>query len=134
MKNTKSGFTAPEVMFALIVVAIFITGGFQLYTSISNANRITSMQSQAANITYEHLRQIANAVAIDDCPKPSAPVVIKSVAPFDGEEQRLPGLTITSSMTAPYGCDDRVLRIEVKTEYKIGNSPQTERQALYVQK
>lgn len=132
--NHLRGFTTPEVLFALIVVTIFVIGGFQLSTSVHHANLITNEQSQAANIAYEHLRQIANAITMNECPENEDDVEQQEVPPFASDHQRLPGLRIYSTVTAPYSCMARVLQIEVRVDYTIGKTNQTEKQVLYVQK
>lgn len=134
MKLTKTAFTTPEVLFALVVVTIFVTGGFQLYSIVHSSNMIITEQNHASSIAYEHLRQIANAITIEECPINHNDVITKNVIPFEDDYKRLPGLKIRSTLSAPYTCPARIMKIEVVVDYKIGNTEQTEKQALYVQK
>lgn len=128
-RQSKRAFTAVEVMIALVIASVFLIAGFQLYGIVAQGHLYSRMRSEASSIAYAHLRDRTNRVTMADC---STSVKVIDEKPFDGEN--MTDLKITSRISAPYRCSEKVLKVEVIVEYTVNGSKQTERQALYVDK
>lgn len=127
--RVKTGLTTVEVLFSLMALATFLFAGFQLYGVVLNGTLAARSQSKATNIAYNHLRHIGNAFNMANCSE----AAITNTEPAFNDEN-LPGLKITSMITAPYGCVAKLIRVEVKVDYNIDGSSRQEVQAIYVQK
>lgn len=125
----KKGFTAVEVMSTLIIAALFLFTGYHLFGAIYNHQLASRMRAEASNIAYAHLRQKSNTLSVSVC----ASGAVQTVE-TPGENDDLPGIQILSIVSAPYGCSEKLRRIEIQVSYKIGSTTQTERQAIYVDK
>lgn len=127
--RVKSGLTTVEVLFSLIAVTLFIIAGFQLYSVVLSGTLEARSRSKATNIAYNHLRHIGNIFSMADCPDGE---LIAAQTPF--AEESLPGLKITSAITAPYTCTAKLIRIDVTVDYNVNGSDRREKQTIYVQK
>lgn len=127
--RVKSGLTTVEVLFSLVALTIFLMASFQLYGVVMESTLAARSQSKAANIAYNHLRHVGNAFIMSNCPKGE---IVKEEIAFKDEE--LPGLRITSKITAPYGCESKLIRINLSVDYTVNGSHRNETQVLYVQK
>ena len=127
--SAKSGMTAVEVMVSLVIVSIFLFAGFQLYEIISANNLAAQSAAKASNITYGHLRTVSDSLDMSSC---SESTITKTLTPT--ADEKLDGLAITATISAPYGCVNRLMRIEVKTSYLLKGAHREEVQAVYVQK
>lgn len=130
--NNKAGFTAVEVMIALIIAGVFLITGHQLFMSVSGSQLFSRVRAEASNIAYAHLRHKANTVDFGECPATSHATIIKRETPFENE--KLPGLEIFSHISAPYGCSERLLKIEVEVRYMVNGVYNIERQAIFADK
>lgn len=125
----KSGFTAVEMLVAILVGSLILIGAYQLFSVVYQSHAAMRLRSQASNIAYAHLRQISNSLSMSDCKNYT---VRKTHTPASNED--LPNLKINSILSAPYGCSVNILRIEVVVEYTNNGQPQSEKQAIYVNK
>ncbi|MDO4870660.1 MAG: prepilin-type N-terminal cleavage/methylation domain-containing protein [Candidatus Saccharibacteria bacterium] len=126
----KQGFSAVEVMATLIIAAILLFAGYQLFGVVYDQQLNGRIRYQASNIAYAYLRKKANNLSIEGC-NPSKPIKTNEVPDSD---TKLPNIEIKSIVSAPYGCNERIRRIEIQVFYKIGSSKQVETQVLYVDK
>lgn len=127
--KTKDGLTTVEVLFSLVAVTIFLMAGFQLYSVVLVGTLVARSQSKATNIAYNHLRHIGNTFNMADCTDSE---VTRIETPF--AEEKLPDLKITSTISAPYSCTAKLIRIDVRVDYNVNGSSRHETQTLYVQK
>ena len=127
--KVKGGLSTVEVLFSLVALTIFLMAGFQLYSAVLSGTLSARSQSKAANIAYNHLRHIGNAFDMGNCPDGE---LTQTETAFPDEA--LPGLKITSTVTAPYSCVAKLIRIDVKVDYAINGSARQEVQTIYVQK
>lgn len=125
----KGGLTTVEVLFSLLAVSVFLMAGFQLYSTVLVGTLDARSRSKAANIAYNHLRHIGNTFNMADCPDSQ---LTKTETPF--ADENLPSMSITSTITAPYSCTAKLIRIDVAVNYQINGSDRQEIQTIYVQK
>lgn len=121
------GFSAVEVMIALIVASLFLFTGYQLFSIIYDAQLYARARSEASNIAYSHLR--SRSVDPMLC---NGPELVKNHIPHEG--QKLPNLRIQSRMSCPYGQNVMLVKIEVTVDYMVNGVAQKEQQAIYVDK
>ncbi len=127
--DPKRGFTAVEVMIALIIASIFLFAGYQLFYIVYQSQLFARTRAEAANIAYAHLRERANEQYF--CGKTNPPSR-KEHTPHSNEN--LPNLKIVSVVTCPYGNAEKLIKVEVTVEYTINGSSQKEVQTIYVDK
>lgn len=125
----KPGFTAVEMLIAIIVGSLILMGAYQLFSVVYQSHAAMRLRSQASNIAYAHLRQISNSLSMSDCRNTT---INKTHSPASNED--LPNIKINSALSAPYGCNVNVLKIEVTVDYTFNGQPQSEKQAIYVNK
>lgn len=136
MSMTKSGFTAVEVMISLGIASLFLISGYQLFAILSKSHLHTRSRSIAANIAQVHLRKRGNSFSMNDLaaiPHCSPHSLITRVETPD-PDQNLNGLMIISRVSAPYGCSEKLIKVEIEVQYLVNGIKQIETQALYVDK
>ncbi len=125
----KSGVTTVEVLISLLIMSIFLFSGYQLYSVVLSGSLLSRSRSKAANIAYSHLRYVGDSINMANC---STDVITANRTPMSDEN--LPGLTIKSTVSAPYSCAARLMRVEIEVSYNVGTTKHKEVQAVYVQK
>lgn len=126
----KTGFSAVEVMATLIIAAIFLFAGYQLFATVYDQQLASRLRSEASHIAYAHLREKSANLSVNVC---SASGPVEADEALDGNDT-LPGIAIKSIVSAPYGCAEKLRRIEIQVKYLIGSSEQIEKQVIYVDK
>lgn len=129
MNQSKSGFTTVEVLITLLVGGILMSSGYEMFSNVMRLSSITRAQSKASNIAYSHLKRVANEYNATSC---TTEAIIKEEIPEDDE--KLPELKITSTISAPYGCSSNIHKVGIEVDYKLQNQSFKETQAIYVQK
>lgn len=124
-KKTQLGFSAVEVMIALIIASVFLFSGYQLFTTVHQAQLYARTRAEAANVAYAYLRKASNTEF--KCSGVSDRL-------YNPTEYSLSNLTVITKTSCPYGPTEKVLKIEAIVEYTINGSKQTERQSIYVDK
>lgn len=122
------GFSAVEVMIALIIAGLFLFAGYQLFAIVHQSQLYARSRSEAANIAYAYLRKASNADFV--CPQPGHTLDTA----YWPSEYNLKNLSVITKRSCPYGNLDKILKIEVEVQYDINGSHQFERQAIYVDK
>lgn len=114
IRNT-SGFTAIELLVAIIVAVMLLGGGYQLYSVALTSSGTAYRRATASNAAYELLRSTTNQM--------TSPCVVKTVA----NNLALPttyGLTgarYTTSVTCPYGTTSNLNQFTTVVTY---NNPE----------
>lgn len=123
--NSKSGFTAVELLITLFVAAAFLIAGYQLYNVIIQDGGETRAESKAGNVAYEYLRRYSDN-ATNPCTA-QTPLTAQSI-----DVEGLSDVTVTVTISCPYTATTSVSKIEAIVNY---NNPQKDvRYATYVDK
>lgn len=128
MKHTsnESGFTAVELLVTLFVAAIFLTLGYQIYTSTVKDSGETRALAKANNIAYNYLQQYKAKVS-PTCAS-QTPLINQPI-----EVEGLTKVTVSVAISCPYSpSTTSVSKVLVTVKY---NTPQKEvHNATYVKK
>lgn len=88
------GFSAVELLISIVVAAVLLGGGFQLYNTAIKSSGSARMRYKANNVAYEFLRQYENNT--------KTPCVSSSATPPIGAQMdQLPGGTVAIAITCP---------------------------------
>lgn len=126
-KNSQQGFTAVELIIALVVGVLLLGSAYQLYTTVVTDAGDAQRQSQASNAAYALLRQYQN-----DTDFVSDPCSANSTTPTVPISPNLPGATATVATTCPFANTDLNL-ITVTVKYKNANSNGEVSRAIIIQ-
>lgn len=121
----EAGFSAVELLITLFVLAAFLVAGVQLYNVVINDGAASRAEARASNIAYGYLRQYSTTAK-----NPCAPSTI-----LNGESVEVQGLvnvSVTVSVTCPYGTSSDISKVEAKVTYN--NPSETVVQATFVNK
>ncbi len=121
----KKGFSAVEVMISLIVAVLMITAAYGLHIHNTRSTAASEKKIIAANIAETHLKKRAIEVDKTIC---SIADNKKEETPLAGE--KLAGLKIVTDAK----CEDLLIRVSSKVEYKVLGGKYEELQVLYVEK
>lgn len=115
-RNAEQGFTAVELIIALIVGVLLLGSAYQLYTTVVTDAGDAQRQAQASNAAYALLREYQNNTSHvgDPCSTASSTPAVPAGA-------NLPGATATVATTCPFANADLNL-ITVTVRYKNANS------------
>lgn len=58
-----SGFTAVELLITLLIAAMFLFAGYQLYTQVTRDGNDANLVAKASNVSYEIMRDRAISVS-----------------------------------------------------------------------
>lgn len=125
-RNLEQGFTAVELIIALIVGVLLLGSAYQLYTTIVTDAGDAQRKSQAGNIAYALLRQYQ-----DDAGFVGDPCSSNSAIPTVPTSANLPGATATVVTTCPVANADLNL-ITVTVEYNNANSKERVSRAIII--
>ena len=114
--QTLTGFSAVEVMIALIIASLFLF--------------YARLRSEASNVAYAELRKATSTTFA--CPV--GPRRTLDRVSYPTNTPNLIGLKATTRVSCPYGTTQKILKVEVEIEYRINGNVQKEIQALYVDK
>lgn len=121
--HTQNGFTAAELLITLIIAAVFVIGGYQLYTIVINDGAEAQYQAIASNEAYNQLRQWSEAPSRGPCSASGQQSFTKDV-------NGLPSpVRFDISSDCPYG-GNGVARITAKVQYSY-NGTQEVSHAIY---
>lgn len=115
-RSPEQGFTAVELIIALVVGVLLLGSAYQLYTTVVTDAGDAQRQSQASNAAYALLRQYQN-----DASYVGDPCSAASSTPAVPTDANLPGATATVATTCPFANADLNL-ITVTVRYKNANS------------
>lgn len=95
--STEQGFTAVELLVALVVGVLLLGSAYQLYTTITANAGDSSRRAQASNVAYALLRQYQNSTSYvtNPCTTSTATPTVPSYA-------NLPNATATLTVSCPY--------------------------------
>lgn len=118
-REKEQGFTAVELIVALIVGVLLLGSAYQLYTTVTINAGDASRRSQASNAAYALLRQYQSSTTLvtDPCTPHTYVPAVPSYA-------NLPGATASIVVTCPY-TDVTDLSLMTVT-ITINNANQTE--------
>ena len=124
-RNAEQGFTAVELIIALIVGVLLLGSAYQLYTTIVSDAGDAQRKSQASNIAYALLREYGDKPEFvgDPCSGNSATPTVTAA--------NLPGATATVVTTCPVANADLNL-ITVTVEYNNANSKEQVSRAIII--
>lgn len=125
-KNSQQGFTAVELVVALVVGVLLLGSAYQLYATIVNDAGDTGRRAQASNAAYTLLRQYQDNTAFA-----GDPCVSNSATPTLPTSANLPGATATVVTTCPTPNTDLNL-ITVTVEYNNANTKEKVTRAILV--
>lgn len=122
----EAGFTAVELLITLIIAALFVISGFQIYTVIMKDGNEARLEAQANNIAYEYL---AGAQA-------SAPTTCSasSTTPTPPTNSGLAQIEVAVNRTCPYTTSSSVSAVEVIVKYGVSTPKSEVRSVIYVRK
>lgn len=119
--SSQTGFTVVELLVTLVVVAIFLFAGYQLYAVVIRSGADVTQLNRSANIGYSQLRRHA-ASASNPC-TPSTP--------FNGTEGEF---QITVTVSCPFGSSSSTSKVTSTVTYGPASAQTTTTQAEYVYK
>lgn len=113
----EAGFSAVELLITLFIAAVFVAGGYQLYSVVIQNGGEARARAKASNIAYENLRKYS--------PQATSPcsVVTPSPAPSMPANSGLSNTILSVTFSCPYGTSSAVTKVSVSLRY---NTPQQE--------
>lgn len=127
-KQFSEGFSAVELMIALIVAAVFLFGGFNFYNTIANFSVEARSRANADRIAYDYLRRYESNVS-PSC-TPSTPLNQVSLA-SDANAEGISEPTITVQITCPISAVTSLSKIIATVQYKDGANTLSVMQEVY---
>lgn len=91
----REGFTAVELLIAIIIGVTMISAAYQLYSVGLSASGDAQRRTKASNVAYDILRQQQAAVATGPC-------AVTTVAPAIPSDSDLSNATASVATTCPY--------------------------------
>lgn len=122
--DTQSGFTAAELLITLIIAAVFVLAGYQLYSIVINDGAEAQYQAVASNEAYNQLRQLSETPSREPCGASTQQSFTKSIPGLPGTPR------IDISTNCPYGAGG-VARITTKVTYAYNGSDQEVSHAIF---
>lgn len=119
-KNSRpvsQGFSAVELLVALVVAAVFLFGGFNFYNTIANFSVESRGRSNADRIAYDYLRRYESTIG----PTCAASTPLNQQALTD--DANVDGLsqpTITVIISCPLSAVPTLSKIIARVEYVDG--------------
>lgn len=114
--HLQAGFSAVELLITLFIAAAFIATGAQLYSVVIKNSDDARQRARASNIAYDTLQK--------NIPKATNPCTTSNPTATVPANSGLTGsITMTVSITCPYGNGDATSKVQVLILY---NSPQQE--------
>lgn len=113
-RQKQAGFSVVELLLTLFVAGAFLIAGYQLYATIITNSSNNQIQSSASVIADEYLQKY-KAKATKPC---TAQTILSSQAV---ESDNLTDVTVSVSITCPYGTSSSVSKITSTVAY---NTPQ----------
>lgn len=98
MRHYQQGFTAVELLIALVVGTLLLMSAYQLHISVLHDATDAQRRSQASNVAYDILRQYQTNSAMV-----TIPCTTHTSAPTVPSYANLSGATATVAVTCPYG-------------------------------
>lgn len=128
--KAQQGFTAVELIIALVVGVLLLGSAYQLYTSVATTAGDSQRQAQASNAAYLLMRQYQadTTYAQDPCTAKSA-TTVSMPAGFT-----LPGATATVSVVCPADSTEAdISKISVTVSYNNTNSRESVTRAIFTE-
>ncbi len=116
--NRAQGFTAVELLIAIVVGALLVASAYQLYSVVLASSGDAQRKAVASNLAYSTLRSSQSMA--------TSPCTTSSSNPSVPADRNLPSATMTVSVTCPYGSID-VSNITVTVSYDSPNTKQVSR-------
>ncbi len=129
--TARQGFTAVELIIALVVGVLLLGSAYQLYTSVVTAAGDSQRQAQASNAAYLLMRkyQADGNYAQDPCYQRLTPVSIDMPSDFT-----LPGATATLTVVCPADqAEADISKISVTVSYNNTNSRESVTRAIFTE-
>jgi len=119
MRYKDQGFTAVELLVALIVGALLLASAYQLHVNVLHEASDAQRRSQASNAAYDLLRQYQgnSSMVTNPCTTHTAAPTVPSYA-------NLPGATATVAITCPYSGSTDLSLVTVTIKYNATGSTQ----------
>ncbi len=125
-RNAEQGFTAVELVVALIVGVLLLGSAYQLYATIVSTSGDTQRRALASNAAYALLRDYqTNSGFVGN------PCVAHSDTPTMPAWSSLPSATATVAITCPFTSADLNL-ITVTVEYSNASSTERVSRAILI--
>ena len=116
MNRRNQGFTAVELLISIVVGALLLGSGFQLYSTIIRDSGAAQSRATASNVAYDFLRQYQLKATIP-CTTLSQTPVVPSYA-------KLSNATINAVITCPYVSSSNLSLVTITVTY---NNPNQEK-------
>lgn len=124
-RRTEEGFTAVELLVALIVGVLLLGSAYQLYTTVTTNSGDSSRRSQASNAAYALLRQYQNNTSLI-----TNPCTTHTATPTVPTYANLPGATASLSVTCPYSDVPELSLMTVTITFNNANQTEQVTRAL----
>lgn len=119
MIRRNQGFTAVELLVAIIVGALLLLSAYQLHTNVIHQATDAQRRSQASNVAYDILRQYqANTTMI------TSPCTTHTGTPTVPSYSGLVGATAAVAITCPYSGSPDLSLITVTVNYNTSGQTQ----------
>ncbi len=116
MIRADAGFTAVELLVALVVGMLLLGSAYQLHTTVLKDSGDSQRRSQASNVAYDLLRQYqANSAVV------TKPCTTTSTNPAVPAYANLPGSSATVTVSCPYGTASNLSLVTVTLTYNNSN-------------
>ena len=109
MKYMRQGFTAVELLIALVVAIVLLGSAYQLYITVLTDSSAAQRRSQASNVAYSLLRG-NQSYATNPCTTYSSAPAIPSYA-------NLTNATAALTISCPFGTSSSVSLVSVTVTY-----------------
>ena len=120
------GFSAVELLIALILATVFILAGYQVATSIIRSGAESEQLAKAANIAHEYLRR--NSTSADPC---AASTPVNNAVPDNSDG--LPNARVTVVRSCPNTSITSLSKITSTVTYGPTNASKTVSHAVFVE-
>ena len=124
MRRVQQGFTAVELLIAMIVGVVLLGSAYQLHTNVLRQSAAAQRESQASNIAYDILRTSIKSTTVVSNPC-IARTLTRTIPTYytTGQTQigAGSGMTASATVTCPYTSNTSLNLVTVTVEYNDTN-------------
>lgn len=99
----KQGFTAVELLVAIIIAVMLLAGGYQLYTTAQRSAFMASNRAKASNVAYDLMRSYQQNSSYIQSPCVAQTIAAPASNVAVPASYSFPTSTYSAAITCPYG-------------------------------
>lgn len=112
---SQQGFTAVELLIAIIIAVMLLAGGYQLYTTAQQSAQISRNRAKASNVAYDLLRSYQQNTSFNRSPCTAQTIVNPTSNTAVPASYDFPMSTYSAAISCPYaGTNTNLITVTVK--------------------